>query len=196
MEEGIHYEDSYSPTCQGFSFRLSVNVAAIQNMILFFIDASNAFQTNVISDPHKRHYVGLPTLYMEWYRSKWPDHPLLQYSSKELVMQTLRNLQGTKDAGHHWYMLLVKIFKKLGMKPNLVCRGVWHWEFEDVKCILTLATDDMILATTHPRALDILLTEFSKYFEYTTRKGSELSFLNYRIIQSEWGISIDQTTHI
>ena len=43
---------------------------------------------------------------------------------------------------------------------------------------------------------DLLLAAFDKYFTYTTRTGTELSFLNYRIIQSEWGNSIDQTTPI
>ena len=51
MIEGVHYEDSYSPTCQGFSFRMSMGIAATLGMILHFIDASNAFQTNMISNP-------------------------------------------------------------------------------------------------------------------------------------------------
>ena len=111
-------------------------------------------------------------------------------------MQTLRNLQWTKDAGHHWYKLLVKIFLDLGLKPSSVCRGIWHWHHEAGEALLCLATDDMLFASTSKILYDLLLKEFAKYFEYTTRTGPELSFLNYRIVQSEWGISIDQTTHI
>ena len=47
MIERIHYDYSYSPTCQGFSFRMAMGVAATLLMTLYFIDASNAFQTNV-----------------------------------------------------------------------------------------------------------------------------------------------------
>ena len=45
--------------------------------MLHFIDASSASQTNVTSDPRKRNYVGAPSLYLEWYKPRWPDHPLL-----------------------------------------------------------------------------------------------------------------------
>ena len=54
----------------------------------------------------------------------------------------------------------------------------------------------MLFGSTSKVLYDLLLAAFDKYFTYTTRTGTELSFLNYRIIQSEWGISIDQTTHI
>ena len=111
-------------------------------------------------------------------------------------MQTLRNIQGTKDAGNKWFKLLVKIFCKLGIKPNSTCRGIWHWDYDNIKSIIILATDDILFGTTDKKALDRLLMEFARYFSYTTRSGPELSFLNFCLIQSEFGISLDQTTHI
>ena len=86
MIQGIHFMESYSPTCQGFSFRMVMGLAATLLMTLYFIDASNAFQTNVISDPTKRHHVGLPFGYLDWYKHRWPNHPLLQHSARDLVM--------------------------------------------------------------------------------------------------------------
>ena len=160
MIEGVHYENSYSPTCQGFSFRMSMAYAATLMMVLYFIDASNAFQTNVIDNPIRRHYLGIPFKYLDWYANRWPGHPLLQYTAQELVMQTLRDLQGTKDAGNHWYMLLVKIFRDLGMKPNSVCRGIWHWHHKEGEAILCLATDDMLLGSTNVKLYELLLVEF------------------------------------
>ena len=59
-----------------------------------------------------------------------------------------------------------------------------------------LATDDMLFGTTDEAAFHQLIAEFDRYFEYTVRTGMELSFLNYRIIQSPYCISIDQWTHI
>ena len=67
MIGGIDYILSYSPTVDADSFRLIVLIAAAEGMITVFIDASNAFQTNVISDPSKRIYVTLPTMYLEWF---------------------------------------------------------------------------------------------------------------------------------
>ena len=66
-------------------------------MIVVFIDASNAFQTDIISDP-KQVYVTLPTMYPEWFRLRFPKNPLVKCkNSKELVMQSLQNIKYTKD---------------------------------------------------------------------------------------------------
>ena len=39
MIEGIHFDDSYSPTCQGFLFRIAMGMAATFLMTLYFSDA-------------------------------------------------------------------------------------------------------------------------------------------------------------
>ena len=111
-------------------------------------------------------------------------------------MQTLRQLQGTKNAGNKWYALLATILRKLGYKVNSTCRGVWHSNQNGIRSIIVLATDDMLFGTTDEAAFHQLIAEFDRYFEYTVRTGMELAFLNYRIIQSPYGISIDQSTHI
>ena len=54
----------------------------------------------------------------------------------------------------------------------------------------------MMFASTSVKLYNLFLQEFSKYFSYITRTEPELPFLNYRVIQSKYGISIDQTTHI
>ena len=74
-------------------------------------------------------------------------------------MQTLSNLRGTKDAGYHLFMLLVKIFRELSLKANSVCRGVWHWHHEDGEAILCLATDDMMFASTNVKLYNLFRQE-------------------------------------
>ena len=112
MTEGIDFSESYAPTSDADSFRLIIALASSKGYWLIFYDVSNAFQTNVIDDPSKRHYLRLPPLYQQWFKQRWPTHPLHStcHDWKQLVLQTLRNLQGTKDAGHEWYQLLSKIF--------------------------------------------------------------------------------------
>ena len=43
---------------------------------------------------------------------------------------------------------------------------------------------------------EILTQEFDTIFEYNSQEGSKIKLLNIKIIQSEYGISIDQTYHI
>ena len=166
-------------------------------MVLYFVDISNAFQPNVIEDPSKRHFISLPPMYLQWFQQRWPLHQITKAKPSELCMQTLRGLQGTKDAGRLWYELLYKILvDTLGMIPCSTCKGLFSWHKDDNKALLSLATDDILFAATDPTMWKTLLITFHQYFEFTTRTGTELSFLNYRIIQSKHGVSIDQTNHI
>ena len=112
-------------------------------------------------------------------------------------MKTLRGLKGRKDAGRFWYKLLYKILVNiLGMVPCSTCKGLFSWRKDGHQALLCLATDDILFASTSPTLWDTLLITFHQYFEYTTQTGDELAFLNYRIIQSKHGVSIDQTNHI
>ena len=87
MIQGVDFSDSYAPTVDADSFRLTLNIAASEDMNIVFIDASNAFQTNVISDPSKRVYVTLPTMYLEWFRTRFPNHLLSRNkNAKEFIM--------------------------------------------------------------------------------------------------------------
>ena len=82
------------------------------------------------------------------------------------------------------------------MKPNSTCKRIWLWILDGEKNYLALATYNILIASSTNKPLQILKAEFDKYFTYTVKQGSELTFLNYRIIQSEHGISIDQLNHI
>ena len=94
-------------------------------MIITFIDASNAFQTNVIEDPQKRVYVSLPMRYLEWFQEWFPDHLISKHKDpKQIALKSLRNIQWSKDAGFEWYQLLAQIFLDLGWKANTTCKGV------------------------------------------------------------------------
>ena len=48
----------------------------------------------------------------------------------------------------------------------------------------------------HEEPLQELLDKFGYVFSFKIKRGIKLQFLNFRIIQSEHRISIDQTNHI
>ena len=108
----------------------------------------------------------------------------------------MQNIQGTKDAEYEFYQLLSKVFLDLGIVTTTICKEVFVWCNNKMLSFLTLAKDETIFATNSHDAIKQLKTEFKKYFVYTSSKGTELSFLNFRIIQSKYGISLDQTNHI
>ena len=94
---------------------MSCAIAAKEHMIGGFIDAKNAFQTVIAHDISKRVFLRLPPLYIEWFKAKWPNHPVLQYAANELVIQSLKGQQGKKDAGFDWFELLYAILMDLGL---------------------------------------------------------------------------------
>ena len=81
MTEGVDFKKLYLSTTGSDLFRMTIELSALEKMILYFIGAANAFQTNMISDHNKRHYVSLPSLYKEWFLSRWPNHPLKNHGS-------------------------------------------------------------------------------------------------------------------
>lgn len=74
--QGQNFTVLYALTVDAGSFRLTIVILASDEMILVFIDASNAIQKNVISDPNKRVYIILPTMYLDWFRVIFPNYPL------------------------------------------------------------------------------------------------------------------------
>ena len=80
------------------------------------------------------------------------------------------------------------------MVSNTISKGIFIWKQDDILAYLILATDDILFATNTAKVVHLLDTVFHKYFSFTMR--TELSFLNFRIIQSKHGISIDQSNHI
>ena len=52
------------------------------------------------------------------------------------------------------------------------------------------------MAASHPDIFNLLRETFTKYFVFTSSSNQVLHFLNYRIIQSEHGTSVDQYVHI
>lgn len=74
------------------------------------------------------------------------------------------------------------------------CR--FSWSKNRHKALAALATDDMLFATTNESLVDIVFMDFDKYFATIILRGSQLSFLNYRTVQSKYDTSIDQSNHI
>ena len=70
-------------------------------------------------------------------------------------METMRNIQGTKNAGYEWYQLLARIFRDLGMKLNSTCKGIWLWILDGEKHYLALTTFDILKSSSTNTASNV-----------------------------------------
>ena len=62
--------------------------------------------------------------------------------------------------------------------------------------LLCLSTDNYILACKYKYIQDFFNDAVKRAFNITSQSGSIIQYLNYHIIQSNYGISLDQTEHI
>ena len=136
MIQGTDFDSSYAPTTNPNCCRIAICLASSKGFIITVYDISNAFQSTIETNPNNRHHISLPPLYLAWFKSKWPRHPISRVDPKTLVMQTLRCIQGTKDAGRKWYLLLLSIFKKLNIIPCPNNKGTFFWKHNNYKAYL------------------------------------------------------------
>jgi len=196
QKENIDFQDSYSPVGSIDSIRILLNLAASAGLLISIMDISNAFQNSIIFDASERVYISLPPLYMDWFRQQWPDYILPSLNVKDLVIQCLKSIQGTKDAGQRWHKLISGCLFALGMIRCSCDHGIFIWKLPTETCYTALETDDLLFISKTRSPFLTLNTELEKLFDLTVSEGSVLKFLNLRIIQSPSGISFDQTDHI
>eukprot|EP00957_Ditylum_brightwellii_P099287 7562839-Ditylum_brightwellii.AAC.1 len=166
-------------------------------MSLFPLDVSNAFQTNIEPNPSMRVRISIPPFYLENFFTKWPDHPLKGTHADKLCIEALHSIQGFKDAGKKWYLLLKAIcINELGMVMSTYDNAILSWTYKKCTALLATSTDDILMATSHRRLYDRLKQYFVGYSNYTTSEGNIICYLNTRIIVSPYDISLYITDHI
>jgi len=196
QRENIDFTDSYSPVASIDSLRLLLNLAASEGLLISIIDISNAFQNSIIFDATERVFLSLPPLYLDWFRQQWPDFNLPSLNVKDLVIQCLKCIQGTRDAGQRWYKLLSGCLLSLKMIRCSCDHGIFIWHLSDETCYIALETDDLLFLSKTRQPFLRLKAELEKLFDLTVCEGTILKFLNLRIVQSPSGVSFDQTQHI
>ena len=192
--KGLDYKESYAPIAVIDSIRVCIAISADLCLIIFIIDVSNAFQNTPVNI-NERIHLYLPPYYLEWFRQQYPHH-ILPSTKTFYVLQSIHAIQGTKPAGKQWHDYVRKFFLSFGLKPNSTDNAVFvHTRGKDILILLSETDDFLILSSSTSLYLE-LKAHLAKAFSITTQEGPVLKYLNLRIIQSEAGISIDQTQHI
>jgi hypothetical protein len=66
---------------------------------------------------------------------------------EDFVLQCLKFIQGTKDAGHHWYKLISGHFIEIGMTQNTFDHGVFLWDWNNEHSYLVIETDNVLMGS-------------------------------------------------
>ena len=82
MIEGFESNVSYASVSGILSLCIIIAITSAEGLIIFFLDISNAFQNNILPNPAEIVYIILPYIYLDWYKRKWPEHPLESRNQK------------------------------------------------------------------------------------------------------------------
>ena len=195
MEQGKDFDFSYSPTIGHTPLRAVICQSASLRRRLSILDVSNCFQSDSI-ELERRLYMRLPHKYLEWFAEKYPQVEYEKDPNGEYVIQTINNLQGRKDAGRSWYLLLVSILDEFGLTPCPAEPALFTYYDGEEALVVVTSTDDFLCSYTDPGLFSRLITHLQQYVSITAQDATIIKYLNCRIIQTDQGTSFDQTHHI
>ena len=102
---------------------------------------------------------------MDWYKRKWPKHPLASINQKELCIHAIKSIQGTKYDGKLWYELLKSILIDVKIIRISSDHAVFSWVYKNYKSFLAIEIYVILMATDNIKK--ILTQEFDTLFDYT-----------------------------
>nr|GEY24545.1 retrovirus-related Pol polyprotein from transposon TNT 1-94 [Tanacetum cinerariifolium] len=176
QEEGIDFEESFAHVARIEAIRIFIANAASKNMTIYQMDVKTAFLNGELKEEV---YVSQPEGFVD------PDHPTHVYRLKKA-------LYGLKQAPRAWYdtlsrFLLDNKFSKGAIDPTLFTRKTGKHIL-----LVQIYVDDIIFASTDPKACDIFSNEMSSKFQMSMMRQISF-FLGLQVSQSPGGIFINQS---
>ncbi|GJU68481.1 retrovirus-related pol polyprotein from transposon TNT 1-94 [Tanacetum coccineum] len=178
QEEGIDFEETFTPVARLEAIRIFISYAAHKNKTVYQMDVKTAFLNGILREEV---YVSQPGGFVD------QDNPNHVYKLKKA-------LYGLKQAPKAWYdllssFLLSQKFSKGTVDPTLFTRK----EGKDI-LLVQIYVDDIIFASTNPSLCKIFSKIMcSKVKMLMTRKMS--FFLGLQISQSLRGIFLNQSKY-
>nr|GEY89591.1 retrovirus-related Pol polyprotein from transposon TNT 1-94 [Tanacetum cinerariifolium] len=176
QEEGIDFEESFIPVARIESIHIFIANAARKNMTIYQMDVKTTFLNGKLKEEV---YVSQPEGFID------PDHLTHVYRLKKA-------LYWLKQAPRAWYDTLLRFlldnkFSKGAVDPTLFTRKIGKHIL-----LVQIYVDDIIFASTNPKACDIFSNEMSSKFQMSMM-GQMSFFLGLQVSQSLGGILINQS---
>ncbi|GKE46125.1 retrovirus-related pol polyprotein from transposon TNT 1-94, partial [Tanacetum coccineum] len=178
QEEGIDFEESFTPVARIKAIRIFIANSASKNMSIYQMDVKTAFLNGKLKEEV---YVSQPKGFGD------PDHPTHVYRLKKA-------LYGLKQAPKAWSDTLFKFlldnrFSKGVVDPTLFTRKTGKHTL-----LVQIYVDDIIFASTDPKDSDRFSNKMSSKFQMSMM-GQMPFFLRLQISQSPRGIFINQSKY-
>ncbi|GJV80821.1 retrovirus-related pol polyprotein from transposon TNT 1-94 [Tanacetum coccineum] len=176
QEEGIDFEESFAPVARIEAIRIFIANAASKNMTIYQMDVKTAFLNGELK---KEVYVSQPEGFVN------PDHPTHIYRLKKA-------LYGLKKAPRAWYDTLSRFLLDNNFSKGAVDPTLFTWKTGKHILLVQIYVDDIIFASTGPKACDIFSNEMSSKFQMSMMCQMSF-FLGLQVSQNPGGIFINQS---
>ncbi|GJU58100.1 retrovirus-related pol polyprotein from transposon TNT 1-94 [Tanacetum coccineum] len=178
QKEGINFEESFASVARIEAIGIFIANAANKNIIIYQMDVKTLFLNSELKEEV---YVSQPEGFVD------PDHQTHVYNLKKA-------LYGLKQAPRAWHntlsrFLLDNKFSKGVVDPTLFTRKIGKHIF-----LVQIYVDDIIFASTDPKACDIFSKEMSLKFQMSMIRQMSI-FLGLQVSQSPEGIFINQSKY-
>ncbi|GJW14235.1 retrovirus-related pol polyprotein from transposon TNT 1-94 [Tanacetum coccineum] len=176
QEEGLDFEESFTPVARLEAIRIFLANAASKNMTVYQIDVKTAFLNGEL-----KVYVSQPEGFVD------PDRPHHVYRLKKA-------LYGLKQAPRAWYDTLLKFLLAQGFSKGVVDPTLFIRKTGKHTLHVQIYVDDIIFASTDPKDCDRFSNEMSSKFQMSMM-GQISFFLGLQISQNPRGIFINQSKY-
>lgn len=151
QREGIDYTETFAPTARFGALRTVIALAAIEDWELDSVDISTAFLNGDID--------------AEVYMRKPDGVEIPGFEGSEWVLQLLKGLYGIKQGPRIWSVKLHSALSEIGFKRLECDHSVFLYERDDVKMVVPVHVDDLVLASPSKDAIKKVKKELSARFK-------------------------------
>ncbi|GJY15638.1 retrovirus-related pol polyprotein from transposon TNT 1-94 [Tanacetum coccineum] len=148
QEEGIDFEESFAPVAWIEASRIFIANAASKNMIIYQMDVKTAFLNGELKEEV---YISQPEGFVDL------DHPTHVYRLKKA-------LYGLKNDPQAWYNTLSRFLSDNKFSKGVVDTALFTRKTGKHIFLVQIYVDDIIFASTDPKACDIFSKEMSLKF--------------------------------
>jgi transposase InsO family protein len=179
QEEGIDFNETFSPVIKPATLRLVLALAVQFNWFIHQLDISNAFLHGYLEEE----------VFMEQPKGfEDTQHP-------DFVCRLHKSIYGLKQAPRAWFMRLSQALLEIGFTGSLVDTSLFHYHSSSVSVFVLVYVDDIIVTSNSFPAITTLIDQLKN--EFAVKDLGALSyFLGIQASRTTTGLHLHQGKYI
>ena len=185
QQEGIDYEETFTPTIQKESLRLYLAIVAAMDLELHQMDVVAAYLVGDLEAEGREIYMRIP------------EGADVRQGCTEFVWRIVKSLYRLKQSAHLWNKKLVSFWKDQEYKPMLVDRSIMVALYESGFIMVSIYVDNLLIAATSLELVKEAKAVLSKEFDIKDLREAQM-IIGMQIIHHQLKrlLTLDQASYI